>query len=826
MKISTQWLRQYVDTTWSAETIAQRLTMAGLEVESVEPIGPSFEGILVGRVLDVKRHPSADRLTVCSVDLGADEPVQIVCGAPNVAPGQLVPVATVGTTLSLPDKADPGSVKALTLTRAKIRGEESNGMICAEDEIGLSDDHSGIMVLGGEATPGEPFADWMARSGRPTGDSVIDVSITPNRPDAVCHIGIARDVAALAGVALRRPEVPVPDAPGEAARHVSVSIEAPDGCHRYVAMLVRGVQIDESPAWLKARLEAVGLRPRNNVVDITNYVMFECGQPLHAFDFERLAGRRIVVRRTQGETPFRTLDGRERHLPTGTLMIADGERDVAIAGIMGGENSEVSEATKDVLIESAWFEPSGIRRTAKALTLQTDASYRFERGVDPELQAWAAARAAYLMVELAGGTLVEGLVDERPRRTGMVSVALRASRIEAVLGAAVPAAEVERLLGAIGFQAAVTLDGWTVTVPSFRPDVSREIDLIEEVARLRGFDAIPEPAASRIPHDNFRTPVERPVAERAAEWLAGAGFREIYTNSLMRRDLAEEFRNPVLRAGHETGEVVETVNPISQEMSVLRPSLLPGALQVLSHNMNHGQQGVRVFEFGTVFDRRAVPDAPVAGFRERTHLLVAASGVIERAHWDRKARIADLFDVKGTVEGLLERLGAGPVRFDPVPEATPLLAPHLRVRIGSDVVGIVAPISRALADRYDLKAGASYAEIDFTAIAAAAARQGVPRYRDISRFPAVDRDLAFVLEASQAVGPVLDAIREAAGGLLRSADLFDVFRDERLGAARKSVAFSLRFGADRTLRDEEVDRAVARVVAAVERQFGASLRSQ
>ena len=825
MKISTQWLREYVATTWSAETIAERLTMAGLEVESVEPIGPSFQGIVVGRVLDVKRHPSADRLTVCSVDLGADEPNQIVCGAPNVAPGQLVPVATVGTTLSLPDKANPGSFKELTLTRAKIRGEESNGMICAEDEIGLSDDHSGIMVLGGEATPGEPFTGWMARSGRPTGDSVIDVSITPNRPDAVCHIGIARDVAALAGTSLRHPEVTVPPGPGETAGHVSVSIEAPDGCHRYVGMLIRGVQIDESPAWLKARLEAIGLRPRNNVVDITNYVMFECGQPLHAFDFELLAGSRIVVRRTKTEGPFTTLDGRERRLPAGTLMIADGERDVAIAGIMGGENSEVSEATNEVLIESAWFEPSGIRRTAKALALQTDASYRFERGVDPELQAWAAARAAHLMVELAGGTLVDGLVDERPIRTEPVSLGLRAARIEAVLGAPAPAADVDRLLRAIGFGVVAMPDGWTVSVPSFRPDVSREIDLIEEVARLRGFDAIPEPEATRIPTENYQTPGERHVAERAAEWLAGSGFREIYTNSLMRRDVAEEFRDPVLRAGFAVGDVVETVNPISQEMSVLRPSLLPGALQVLSHNMNHGQPGIRVFEFGTAFDRGHVPGAPVAGYRERTHLLVAISGVADRAHWDHKARNGDLFDIKGTVEALLERLSAGPVRFEPVATPHALLAPHLRVRVGSDLVGVVAPISHALAGRYDLKTGASYAEIDFTAIAAMAVQRGVPRYRDISRFPIVDRDLAFVLDAGQAVGPILEAIREVSGPLLREVDLFDVFRDERLGADRKSVGFSLRFGADRTLRDEEVDQAVGRVVAAVEQRFSAGLRS-
>lgn len=824
MKISIQWLSDYVDTTWSPETIADRLTMSGLEVESVESIGPTFDGIVVGRVLDVARHPQADRLTVCSVDLGSESPVQIVCGAPNVAAGQLVPVAVVGTTLRLPDRTSPDGTREITLSRAKIRGEESNGMICAEDEIGLSDDHSGIMVLATDAVPGEPFAEWLARNGRASGDAVLDVSITPNRPDAVSHIGIARDIAALSGSTLRLPPVSVPTAGGEAASAFSVDVEAPDGCGRYVGLLVRGVTVGESPDWLKARLEAIGLRPRSNIVDITNYVMFECGQPLHAFDFDRLAGRRIVVRRTRGDSRFTTLDGKERTLPDGTLMIADGERDVAVAGIMGGANTEVSEATVNVLIESAWFEPSGIRRTAKALGLQTDASYRFERGVDPELQAWAAARAAQLMVQEAGGTLVPGSVDVRPVRPETRTTVLRAARIESVLGAPVPAGDVERLLAAIGFGTSEIAGGWTVTIPSFRPDVSREIDCIEEVARLRGFDAIPEPAASRVPHENYRTPAEREIYRRVADLLVGYGYREVYTNSLMRRETAAEFADPVLRAGRPVGAPVETVNPISQEMAVLRPSLLPGALQVLSHNLSHGQRGMRVFEIGTVIDRFDAPDTPIAGFRERTHLLIGASGVIEPAGWDRSERTADAFDVKGVVEALFADLDL-PVRFVPSEGAHPLVGAHLRIESGDGPVGLVGPVSRALAVRHDFRTGAFFAEIDLQAVAAAAAERGNARYREISRFPVVERDLALVVSAGQPVGPLVDAIRRAGGELVRSVAVFDVFRDERLGADRKSVAFSLRLGADRTLRDEEIDRVVSRIVTALERQAGARLRS-
>ncbi len=825
MKISTGWLRSYVEHDWTADELADRLTLCGLEVESVDPIGPTVDGVIVGRVLGVQRHPDADRLTLCDVDTGSGEAVRIICGAPNVAVGQTVPVAPVGTTLSLPDRDDPSRRTPVTLREAKIRGQASHGMICAEDELGLSDDHSGIMVLDRPAEPGEPFADYLERVGYAASDTVLDVAVTPNRPDATSHLGIARDVAALADRPLRRPEVALPRDGGEAALAFSVDIQAPDGCHRYVGMLVRGVTVSESPAWLKQRLTAIGLRPRNNVVDITNFVMHECGQPLHAFDFDQLAGHRIVVRRRAAEGPFTTLDGKERTLPAGTLMIADGDRDVAIAGVMGGENSEVTDATTDVLIESAYFDPSDIRRTARALQLASDASYRFERGVDTNGQVWAAARAAGMMVELAGGTLVQGVVDAHPVPPEPPTVHVRERRIAGILGATVPAGEVERLLTAIGFEPVASDGGWQVRVPTWRPDVEREIDVIEEIVRLYGLDRIPEPPYGRLPNALPTVPVEQPTRDRVAQILSGSGFREICTNSMLPGEVASLFAHPVLRGGDPVGPAVVTCNPISSEMAALRPSLLPGMLQVLSHNLNHGQAGLRMFEIGVVMDRFDTPDAPVAGYRERTSLLIAVTGRLVEPGWDAKARSADVFDLRGRFEALVDGLGVSGVTLEPVRQATDLTRYHLAVRLDDRPIGTMGALSPHVLERFDVRSEVFFAEIDLGAVALWRSDRGWTRYRDVTRYPVVDRDIAVVVDAASPVGPLLDTIREAGGPLLRQVGVFDLYRDEKLGDGRKSVAFSMRFAADRTLRDEEVDQAVARIVKTLEERYAAALRS-
>lgn len=825
MKISANWLSDYVDHVLSVDELADRLTMAGLEVEQIEHTGVRLDGVVVGHVLDVNRHANADRLTICSVDIGLDEPVSIVCGAANVAAGQKVPVATVGATLSLPDRDDPESRTEVKITKSKIRGEISLGMICAEDELGLSDDHTGIMVLGDDAEIGKPLADYLSARGVPLADTAIDIAITPNRPDAVCHLGVARDVAALENIPLVEPQVSLPTQGGEAADRFSVSIEAETGCPRYVGILVRDVTIQDSPAWLQQRLKTIGLRPRNNVVDITNYVMYEMGQPLHAFDFEQLAGPEIVVRETSEKTNFKTLDGMERELPVGTLMIADAERDVAIAGVMGGENSEVTGDTRHVLIESAYFNPSQIRQTAKALQIQTDASYRFERGVDPTGQARAAARAAELMAKYAGGTIVDGMVDANPIPYSPRFETLRPARVARVLGLDVSVDEIRSLLSSIGFRVEDRENGdLTCEIPPFRPDIEREVDIIEEVARLVGFDKIPEPTRSLVPNHQVLVSPQRRFREQTSDLLVGLGYREIVTNSMLSREVAETFCDRILPGARFGGEVVDTLNPVSREMATLRPSLLPGALRVAGHNLNRGQTSLRYYEFGNTQMRIHTDHSILPNYTERECLLVLSAGYHNAAGWDSESRKEDIFDLKGVVESVLASVKLPSLTFVPVYDASKVSTHHIDIFSGEQRVGVFGKVKDDIAKAFDLRGDVFFFELDWTSTSELAAPFLRRRYEAFSRHPLIDRDIAVTVARREAVGPMLSTIQAAGGELLTKLRVFDLYDGDQIDAALKSVAFAMTFGSDRTLRDEEVDADVAEIISALEKNHGANLR--
>ena len=829
MDVSYNWLNEYVDHDWSPEELAERLTMAGLEVETVRPLGQSLDGVVVGKVTAVREHPNADRLVLCDVDLGDGAPSQIACGAPNVAAGQKVPVATVGTTLSLPDPDDPEARQELTVEARELRGEASNGMICAEDELGLSDDHAGIMVLDDDTPVGTPFPEYLDAHGMPSTDAVLDIELTPNRPDAASHLGVARDVSALADSELRTPTVDTPSPGGPVAEEITVDLRDEAGCPRYVALVVRDVEVTESPLWLRRRLTAIGLQPRNHVVDVTNFVLHECGQPLHAFDLDAIADDTIVVRRTDDETPFTTLDGEERDLPEDTLLICDAEAPVAVAGVMGGANSEVSADTTDVLIESAYFDPSTIRRTAKALDLQTDSSYRFERGVDRDGQVWAAARAAELIAELGGGTVAPGLVDEHPSPPAEKTIALRPDRLTQVLGTEVPTDEGTRLLGAIGFDVEAGEDALHCTVPTWRPDVSIEEDLIEEVARLHGYDQIPEPERVPVPSRTPHQPPEETLERQARQLLKGLGYREIYTNSMLRVDRAERFNVPP--AGSDRAPVVETKNPISEEMAALRPRLLPGTLEVMQHNRNHGQEALRVFEFGRVFRRATDADDPIVpGYCEHPALLIALSGPHAPTGWDTEPRDADLFDLKGTVETLLEDLRVPGLALSPrdgdagTNGPAPVTQHLIDVIAGDTPLGTVARVRDDVATDFDLDTPVFVAEFNWAALVDVARAEQHRDYEPVSRFPVVDRDLAVLVHADQPVGPLQATIRDAGTPLLRRVDVFDVYEGEGIDEDAKSVAFTLRFGADRTLTDEEADAQVDAIVDALAQKHNARLR--
>ena len=849
MKISHNWLKQYVEHDLTPQQLAERLTMAGLEVDGVEEIGAPLEGVVVGRVAQVRPHPKADRLVLCDVDLGAGdrgELVQIACGAPNVAEGQRVPVATVGTTLMLPDKNHPAERTPVTIEKAELRGEVSRGMVCAEDELGLSDDHSGIMVLENDAEVGEPFEQYLRRRGLEPHDAVLNIDLTPNRPDAASHLGVARDVAALTNAVLLRPDPALPEAGGAAAEQVFIDLQDPAGCPRYVALLVRGVEVGASPAWLKRRLASIGLRPKNNVVDVTNFVLHECGQPLHAFDLGALAGPEIVVRRAEEGEFFTTLDGQERALPAGTLLICSGaERPVALAGIMGGANSEVSRATTDVLIESAYFDPSTIRRTARALGLSTDASYRFERGVDRAGQVWAAARAARLIAELGGGTVVPGLAEAHPEPPEPRVVVLRPDRANRLLGTDIATEDMVDLLKAIGFtveeknpleemaEQALKGKGWDLdaaetalqcTVPTFRPDVTREVDLIEEVARLYGYDAIPAPRHAAVPATTPREAPEAVLRRRARARLSGLGLREIYTNSLLPTARAERFNAPAPGGPtEEDGGVVTTLKPQSEAMAALRPSLLPGLLEVMRYNRNHGQRALRFFEFGRVFRRTRRGDTVIPGYAEHESLLLAVSGPAAEAGWASAARAADIFDLKGLAEALLHTLRVPGVAMTPA--EAPLLTQSLRVAAGETPLGTLGRVAAPVADDFDLEEAPVFvAELDWSALTALAALHLRRTYAPVSTFPTAERDLAVLVRKSAPAAALLATIRSTGGPLLQAADVFDLYEGEGVEPGQKSLAFTLRFAADRTLRDEEVDAAVSAVVDALRAEHGAALR--
>ncbi len=828
MDISYNWLAQYVDHDLDPKALGEKLTMGGLEVEGIDRIGQSLDGVVVGRVDAVRTHPNADKLVLCDVDCGDGEPVQIACGADNVAAGQNVPVATPGTTLALPSRQNPTVYEPVTIEARTIRGEHSHGMICAEDELGLSEDHAGIMVLDDAADVGQPFAEYLAARGIDPTDAVFDIGLTPNRPDAASHFGVARDVAALTEGTLTRPDVDLPDeGSSDTAEAVRVDLQAPGACPRYVALLVRDVTVRASPTWLKRRLAAIGLRPRNNVVDVTNFVLHEIGQPLHAFDFDMLASGTIIVRTTEGEESFTTLDDIERTLPADTLLICDAERPVAIAGVMGGANSEVSATTTNVLIESAYFDPSTIRRTAKALNLQTDSSYRFERGVNRDGQVWAATRAAELIAELGDGTIVPGMVDAHPTLPEPRTINLRPSRLNALLGVDIPVGNAVQLLEQIGFGVDQSDDVLRCTVPTFRPDVELEVDLIEEVARLYGYDRIPEPKQVPVPSHLPRELRTDRLRQRARGVLRGLGFRETRTNSMLPAERAARFNQPSV-AGVPNGKpepVVETMNPISQEMATLRPTLIPGVLEVMQHNTNHGQEALRFFEFGHVFHQNeADVNTIVPGFRERETVLLALSGPAAPTHWDRPSRSVDFFDLKGAVSALLDALTVD-AAFEPASANDALASYQLDVHAHDGTsLGTILRVADATAADFDLEDPIFIAELDWAALVERAELHEERRYTPVSRFPTVERDLAVLVSTDQPVGPLLSTLRAKGRPLLQDVRVFDIYTGEGISEDQKSVAIGLRFGANRTLKDHEVDALVQSMLDVLEKQHGATLR--
>ncbi|MDD3718615.1 MAG: phenylalanine--tRNA ligase subunit beta [Actinomycetota bacterium] len=804
MRVSLEWLAEYVDLPASAHDLAEMLNGSGTAVEAVEEIGEGFEAFVVGRVLEVKAHPSADRLSLCRVDLGG-EVADIVCGAPNVRPGMLSPVAPPGS--RLPD--------GTRISEATIRGVASRGMLLSEKELGISEEADGIMVLEEGAKAGARLSDVLAAR-----DTVLDLEITPNRPDCLSMLGIAREVAALTGQKVKSPEFALREEGAPAADAVRVDIEDGDLCSRYAARVIEEVGIHASPWWMRRRLQAAGVRPISNVVDVTNYVMLETGQPLHAFDLDLVKDGHIIVRRAANGEAMTTLDGVERRLARDDLLICDPSGPVALAGVMGGEHTEVSASTTRILLESAHFDPANIMRTARLQELPSEASYRFERGVDPGGCVRAADRAAFLMQELAGGTVRPGAVDARARIIEPVSLVLRVRRTAAIIGADIGGEEMASYLRSIELEAEMVKedggeDTIRVTVPTFRPDLEREIDLVEEVARLYGYGRI-APTLPRSSHNIGSLTPQQGKRREVARILAGMGLHEAICHAFISPRWLE-ILDPDRQCLPSAPVILR--NPISEEMSVMRPLLLPGLLEAVRYNLNRQVAGLLFFEMGRTFVPRAREKLP----EEAQKLGCALAARWLPKQWHRDAEDVDFFAAKGILERLMSSLRV--TSWDLRREGFPFLHPaqSCAVSIRDRDVGFLGLVHPRVAAAADVPPNTAVLEIALDPLIAAAL-EPLP-YEEIPRYPSIQMDLAVVVDGGVDAGEVEDVIWEAGGELLREVRLFDLYRGDQLGEGEKSLAFSLSFYAlDRTLRDDEVRSVYEGIIAKLAGGLGARLR--
>ncbi|MGE5680319.1 MAG: phenylalanine--tRNA ligase subunit beta [Bacillota bacterium] len=798
MKISLNWIKNYVNLEGiSTEEIIEKLTISGLEVEDVEDRAKEFENFVVGFVKEKKKHPNADKLSVCTVTDGTED-FNVVCGAPNVDAGQKIAFAKTGAVV-------PNG--GFTITKAKLRGEVSMGMICSEKELGISDDHSGIMVLNPELKEGTPLAEALGLN-----DVVLELGITPNRPDALCHIGVARDLAAIFDREMTLPKISLRESEENISGRVSIEIQNTKGCPRYTAKVVKNVTVKESPAWLKNRLIAVGLRPINNIVDVTNFILHETGQPLHGFDLDRLSGQKIVVKNAaEGET-FVTLDSKERRLASTDLMICDAERSVAVAGVMGGENSEVTSETKNILIESAYFNPSSVRKTAKSLQLSTDASYRFERGTDPNNTLYSAERAAQLMAELGGGEVLQGTIDVYPEKIIPVNVNLRYARITKVLGYEITPENVKRILKGLGFtltkESAESVD---VEVPTYRPDIEREVDLIEEVARINGYDKIP--AVEKIAIALEKKTDESAFKNTLRETANALGFYEIISNSLQ----------PMETAGI-TGRPIAMLNPQSADMAALRTSLLPGALIAAAKNINIGEKNLRLFEVGNVFNKISEEIKTFADFSEEEKIGFIITGKAQSATWYEKERVFDIYDLKGYIKSFLDKIGLDNELEDLYTQVENKNFDYTIAKTyNGSVVGFGGAVNRDVLKIFDIQQDVFAFEFSIAGLSAIPVK--ARRFKELLKYPKVIRDCAFILDRSITCEQVEKLLYKGSSSLLKKVELFDIFESGNLGDNKKSMAFSLEYyDENRTLKDEEVEKDFNKAVDAVKKELNAEFR--
>lgn len=808
MRISYNWLKQFIKLDWKSEETAALLTDLGLEVEGVdkfESLKGGLEGVVVGHVLTCIQHPNADRLRVTTVDLGdGNAPVQIVCGAPNVAVGQKVPVATIGTTLY--DKDGNG----FQIKKGKIRGEESHGMICAEDELGIGESHEGIMVLKEDLKPGTP----VSKIFNIETDEVFEIGLTPNRADAMSHWGVARDLRAGLNQQNVHVELITPSVSNfrvdKRTLKMDVKVEDSKLAPRYCGVTISDITVKPSPTWLQNRLKAIGITPKNNVVDVTNYVLHELGQPLHAFDAAKIKGHKVIVKTVEAGTKFTTLDDVERTLHEEDLMICDENGPMCIAGVFGGKTSGVTESTSSIFLESAYFNPVSIRKTAKRHGLSTDASFRFERGIDPTITEYALKRAALLIQETAGGEITSDIVDIYPRKVEDMSVFLNFNNVFKTIGQEIPKETIKKILVSLDIKISPMSDaGLGLTIPAYRVDVQREIDVIEEILRIYGYNNIAFTQKLNASISNSSRTEDYKLQNIIANQLVSLGFNEMMANSLttpeyvkLSESLKEEYN-------------VTMLNPLSNDLSAMRQSLLFSALEAVSFNINRKRADLKLFEFGKTYHK--LP----SGSDERKHLSLTVTGNRLPESWSMAQKPADFFMFKGFVNLVLTRLGLNKVQAQPV--TNDIFGEGMAFALGNDVLVEFGTIKKSVLKEFDIKQEVFYADFNWDLIIKLVS--GKIKFNEISKYPEVRRDLALLVDSSVSFENIYKSAKQAEKSLLKDINLFDVYEGKNLPEGKKSYAVSFTLqDSNKTLTDDQIDKIMGKIRQTLESEVGAQLR--
>jgi len=783
MKVSLSWLKDYIPVEMDVPELTQALTMAGLEVDSVLNRYEWLDNVFAGRIIKVDKHPNADKLTLCEVDLG-DKIVRVVCGAPNVRENMTAPLALPGTMFP----------NGMILEKGVIRGQASQGMLCSEKELELGTASGGIMELDPDLTPGTKLADALNLS-----DTMIEIDLTPNRPDCLSLLGVAREIGAMQGKIVSYPEIRLPETRGNINELSSVSIEAPDHCPRYAAQLIEGITIAPSPFWLQDKLLSVGLRPINNIVDITNFVMMETGQPLHGFDFDNLEENRIVVRTASEGEKFTTLDGKERSLSSDMLMICDGKKPVAVAGVMGGLNSEIENKTTRVLIESAYFEPSSVRSTSKRLGLNTDASHRFERGVDPDGTITALNRAARLMAEIGGGTLIGGIIDEHPVVIKNSPVSMSVSSINSRLGIKLTQDEMTDLLSSIEFDIQKTdSDYLKVIPPSFRVDISRSEDISEEVARLWGYDNIPV-TFPPMPSEAARSSKDFEIRNRIKDIMSAFGFAEVINYSFISPASCDKLQ---MKMDDNRRKLLNLLNPLTEDQAVMRTSLIPGLLDTMGRNLSKQNRNLKFFEIGKIFFSRGQDTQP-----DEVEMLSGLwTGLRAETSWYDKDISCDFYDLKGAAEGLLNALGIKDSVFTAYEDKDcdcTMPGRTASISVKGQVIGFIGEVHLNTLENYDLKQNAFIFELNLDIV-----KPLISDYKKaqvLPKYPSVSRDITIIINKSIEAASLLNSVRNMDEQLVEDIFLFDVYEGKNIPSESRSISFRIVYrSSQETLEDEAV----------------------